>query len=128
MRRSIFPLFMTVMAAFPIGNAWGTAHAASLKSKVVTKKYKGPVEYMRWGPVQATVSIKGKRITNVSASVPTERPRSMFINQQAVPMLRQEVLQAQSATIDVVSGATLTSEAFAQSLQGALKKAHFKKA
>jgi uncharacterized protein with FMN-binding domain len=79
---------------------------------------------MRWGPVQVTIVVKGKRLVDVQATAPTERARSAFINDQAVPWLRQEALQAQSANIDLISGATMTSEAFAQSLQDALQQAH----
>lgn len=83
---------------------------------------------MRWGPVQVTISVKSKKITNVTATAPTERERSAMINDQALPILKQEVLQAQSATIDEVSGATMTSDAYMQSLQGAIKKAQKAKA
>lgn len=47
----------------------------------------------------------------------------MMINNQAMPMLRSEAIQAQSANVDTVSGATMTSEAFIQSLQSALDQA-----
>jgi uncharacterized protein with FMN-binding domain len=82
---------------------------------------------MDWGPVQVTVILKGKTITDIQATAPTERPRSAFINNQALPMLRQEVLQAQVANIKNIygiSGATLTSEAYYQSLMAALQQAH----
>ena len=46
-----------------------------------------------------------------------------MINSYAAPMLRQESLTAQSARIDIVSGATYTSEGYAQSLQSALDQA-----
>jgi uncharacterized protein with FMN-binding domain len=121
---------MTAMAAFPVGNAWGTAHAAALTSvthpqaHVKAKKYKGPLVDMRWGPVQATITAKGKKIMSVKISTSPENFRSQFIDQQAVPLLKQETLQAQSANIDTVSGATMTSDAYIQSLQAALKKAH----
>ena len=55
---------------------------------------------------------------------PFDRERSQYISQQAEPYLRQEALQAQSAQIDLVSGATYTSYSYAQSLQSALDKAH----
>jgi uncharacterized protein with FMN-binding domain len=80
---------------------------------------------MQWGPVQVTVIIKGKQLVDVQATAPMERARSNFINSQAIPSLRQEALQAQSANIDLISGATMTSQAFAQSLQAALQQAHF---
>jgi uncharacterized protein with FMN-binding domain len=121
---------MTAMAAFPAGAAWGTAHAAALTSAAharaaaKSKKYKGPVVDMRWGPVQATITVKGKKITNVKISTSPENFRSQFIDQQAVPLLKQETLQAQSANVNVISGATMTSNAFIQSLQAALQMAH----
>jgi uncharacterized protein with FMN-binding domain len=124
-RRSVSALI--VSAALPGGSALAATHAAAPAKTVKTYKYKGPSEDMQWGPVQVTITVKHKRMTGVKASVPTERPRSMFINQQAVPILRQEALQAKSAKIDEVSGATLTSDAFAESLQGAIKKAKHQK-
>jgi uncharacterized protein with FMN-binding domain len=79
----------------------------------------------RYGPVQVGVTVSGGRISGVDfLAMPNDRPRSQFITQQAEPLLRQEVLQAQSANIDLLSGATYTSEGFAQSLQSALSQAH----
>lgn len=92
--------------------------------KTTTHTYAGPSEDMEWGPVQVSIVVKGKHITDVTASAPTERSRSAFINEQALPMLRQEVLQAQNASIDLISGATLTSEAYDASLQAAIDRAH----
>ena len=63
---------------------------------------------------------------NHNISIPQESatdPRSQSINSQAIPILTSEALAAQSLQFDVVSGATYTSEAFAQSLQSALTKA-----
>ena len=51
---------------------------------------------------------------------PTDRSRSASISSQAAPILREEALQAQDANIDIVSGATYTSEGYAESLQAAL--------
>jgi uncharacterized protein with FMN-binding domain len=61
--------------------------------------------------------------------VPVLKTAEQFSQQlavQAIPVLRNEVLSAQSARIQAVSGATYTSEAYAQSVQAALDKAHFK--
>lgn len=96
------------------------------KRKVPTRKYKGPVAEMRWGPVQAVVTVKGKKITHVQIKVQPDTERSQFIDDQAVPLLQQEVLQMQSANINLISGATMTSEAFVESLQVALQKAGIK--
>lgn len=89
-----------------------------------SKVYHGALTSMKWGPVQVTITVKGRKITAVTATVPTERPRSASINGRAVPLLRGEALRAQSARINSVSGATLTSRAFDSSLQYALTKAH----
>jgi len=81
---------------------------------------------MRWGPVKVTVYIKAKKITNVKAAVAPDTDRSTFLDDMSLPILKQEVLQAQSTVIDEVSGATMTSDAYIASLQKALKKAKFK--
>lgn len=128
--RFIPTVLMSAMAAFPLGLAWGGAEAATpasvagARTAAAATKYKGPPVSMRWGPVQVTIKVKGKKIVNVSATAPIDRTRSSFINGQALPMLKQEVLQAQIATINSISGATMTSNAYIQSLQGALLKAH----
>jgi uncharacterized protein with FMN-binding domain len=57
--------------------------------------------------------------------MPYQHATSAYISQQAAPLLQQEALQAQSANIQIISGATYTSESYAQSLQSALAKAHF---
>jgi uncharacterized protein with FMN-binding domain len=85
--------------------------------------YQGSVVSEQFGDVQAAVSVKGNRITDVSISAPMDNPRSASINQQAVPMLRSETLQVQSGQVTLISGATVTSEAYAQSLQSAIDQA-----
>ena len=78
----------------------------------------------RYGTVQVRVTIRGNRIVDVKpVQMPMDRQRSAYITEQAGPYLRQEVLQAQSAHIDIVSGATYTSDSYAQSLQSALDRA-----
>jgi uncharacterized protein with FMN-binding domain len=80
---------------------------------------------MRFGDVQVRISVKGGRITDIQTPhMPFDRPRSQEISQEAAPLLYHEVLQAQSAQIDSLSGATYTSDAYAQSLQSALDQAH----
>ena len=85
----------------------------------------GPEVDNQFGPVQVEVTIAGGKITDVSAVQLPSGGRSGRISQRAASRLRQEVLQAQSAAIDGVSGATYTSEAYAQSLQAALDQAGF---
>jgi uncharacterized protein with FMN-binding domain len=143
MKRSIPAVLLTAAVAVPAGAVWTATHTAShaaatpkatptpthtsskkKKTKTTTRTFTGPSEDMQWGPVQVTVTIKNKKVTDVQASAPMERARSQFINEQALPMLRQEVLQAQSANIDLIGGATMTSEAYDASLQAALDAAH----
>jgi uncharacterized protein with FMN-binding domain len=79
----------------------------------------------RFGDVQVRVVISNKHITDVQAvQLPTDRAESAYISQQAGPWLRSEALQAQSANIDIISGATYTSQSYVQSLESALKQAH----
>jgi uncharacterized protein with FMN-binding domain len=101
----------------PSGSSTRATPAASNVSGVFT----GPAVEMEYGPVQVAIDVQGGKITDVKAlQYPVDRPRSQFINSQAVPLLRREVLQAQSANVNVISGATFTSEAFANSLQAAI--------
>ena len=86
----------------------------------------GSVAQTRWGPVQVQVTITASRITDVAAIVfPNGNDRDAEINSYALPQLRQQVLDAQSAQIDGVSGATVTSDGYRESLQAALDSAHF---
>jgi uncharacterized protein with FMN-binding domain len=79
----------------------------------------------QFGDTQVKVTIAGGRITDVQAvQLPFDRPRSAEISQYASPRLHDEVLQAQSAQIDSLSGATYTSDGYAQSVQSALDQAH----
>jgi uncharacterized protein with FMN-binding domain len=87
-------------------------------------RYPGEDVSMRYGDVQVELVVSGGRITDVQAlQLPSDRARSASISQAAGPMLHDEVLQAQSAQIDTLSGATYTSDAYAQSVQAALDKA-----
>lgn len=79
----------------------------------------------RWGPVQVRIVVQGGKLTDVQAvEVPDSHERSIEINDQATPILRDEALTAQSANLDLVSGATITWDGYRQSLQAALDQAH----
>jgi uncharacterized protein with FMN-binding domain len=80
----------------------------------------------RWGPVQVQVKIRSGRITDVVVlQRPTGERRDEEINSYALPILHDEVIAAQSATIDNVSGATVTTDGYVRSLQAALDAANF---
>jgi uncharacterized protein with FMN-binding domain len=84
----------------------------------------GPVISTRYGDVQVQVTISGGAITDVTAlQLPSRDGRSQRIASIAEPILRQEALTAQSARIDLLSGATYTSDGYARSLQSALDAA-----
>ena len=79
----------------------------------------------RWGPVQVQITVQNGKITKaVAVDYPQGNGRDQEINSYALPVLSQEVTQAQSAKIDAVSGATVTSDGYIQSLQSAIDKAH----
>lgn len=87
--------------------------------------YTGQSVDTRWGPVQVQITVKNGKITGAQAVVfPQENPRDQEINAFAVPQLNSEVVQAQSGSIDAVSGATVTSDGYIQSLQSAIDQAH----
>jgi uncharacterized protein with FMN-binding domain len=87
-----------------------------------TRTAVGPQVNYSWGVLSVSVTASGTKITKVAIASLDDggNPRSQFIDQQSIPQLEQEALQAQSANIQGVSGASYTSEGFQQSLQGAL--------
>jgi uncharacterized protein with FMN-binding domain len=89
------------------------------------KSYAGPTVDTRWGPVQVKASAaSGGKICSVSVLQNPSGGRSSRINSVAVPILNSEAMSAQSAKINAVSGATITSRAYKQSLQAILDAAH----
>ena len=85
----------------------------------------GPVVQTRFGPVQIQVSFSNGSIADVQAlQLPSDRQRSAQISSYVAPILRQEVLTAQNAQIDLISGATYTSYAYEQSVQAILDQAN----
>jgi len=85
----------------------------------------GAVEQYGYGLISVRVTVKGGRIVEVSvARLLTAESYSQSLAQQVIPMLRNEVLAAQSAQVSTVSGATYTSEAYLSSIQSALDRLH----
>lgn len=87
----------------------------------------GPAVYYNYGTLSVRVTVSGRKIIKVAIASLDDGgdPRSQFIDQQSIPLLEQEVMQAQSANIQGVSGASYTSAGFDQSLQGALRSLGF---
>jgi uncharacterized protein with FMN-binding domain len=86
--------------------------------------YTGASADAHWGTVEVQAVVSNGQLSNVVfLQFPNHRNRSQEINSQAMPILTQEAVQAQQANVDVVSGATDTSEAFVESLSSALSQA-----
>ena len=98
----------------------GAAGAAAASTRTIT----GSAIDTQYGPVQLRVTFVGSRIVRIAPlQLPTGQSRDQEINSYAVPILNQEALRAQSARIDTVSGASYTSDGYAQSLQSAIDQA-----
>ncbi|TYB36512.1 FMN-binding protein [Micromonospora sp. AP08] len=115
----------------PAGSSWTGTDDGSGSSSGDTSSgggtATGSVAQTRWGPVQVRITVSGGKITDVTAvQVPDGNHRDQEINDYAVPILRQAALAAQSARIDTVSGATVTSDGYRESLQSAIDAAHLK--
>lgn len=87
-------------------------------------KFTGDTADAFYGNMQVQITISGGKIVDVQfLQYPNDRTTSVMINTQAMPYLKSEAIQAQSANVAVVSGASASSQAFVQSLQSALDKA-----
>ena len=143
MRRAIAAAVGAATIALPVANEAAaaanrsTATTVAPKKIVVTRKVSGSaVEADRWGTVQINVTVRKttvvvksvkkvtRKVTGIGGTFSYHTDRSLYIMQQALPLLRQSALKSMSANVDTISGATYTSEAFVHSLQEALVKAN----
>jgi uncharacterized protein with FMN-binding domain len=105
------------------GTATASGAATALPASA-NGTFTGSAADTRWGPVQTRITVANGRITAVDVvQYPTENPKDREINADAVPELVDETVQAQGADVDMVSGATVTSTGYMQSLQSALDQA-----
>lgn len=132
MRKTLVLLFCVASLAVPVANA-----AARIRAATVTKTVTSPVvDVSRWGQLEVmikvqltTKTVKGKKtkswhVTDVKFPLyPQHTDRSAFISQQALPLLRTELIQLTGTSIQLISGATDTSYAFVDAVSAALKKA-----
>ncbi|MGG5173148.1 FMN-binding protein [Pseudarthrobacter sp. J1738] len=103
-----------------------TTPSATASASSTDGTFQGTAVQTRFGTVQVQVTVASGKITDVTALQLTDAEmRSVQISNQAAPMLRSEVLQAQSANVQTIGGATITSDAYLTSLQAALDEAHF---
>ena len=112
-------------SASPPRSSTKSGPATSKSSKSGPATYTGDSADTRWGPVQVQITVKSGKITASQAvNYPQNNGRDAQINGFDLPILNQEVVQQQSASIDTVSGATVTSDGYLQSLQSAIDQAH----
>lgn len=111
-------------AATTAGSQPAPTSTATGSSGLKDGAYTGSVADAQWGYVQVKAIISGGKITDVQfLQYPNDRSRSVYINSVADPQLTSEAIQAQSAQVDVITGATDSSQAFIQSLSDALTQA-----
>jgi len=140
MKRALTATLGAIVLALPPANAIAAVERASsstttAKKVVVVKKVSGSAAQAdRWGTVQITLTVRKttttvnghktvtRKWTDIGGSFTYHTDRSLYIMQQALPQLRQQALQTHSGNVNLVSGATYTSQAFTQSLQEALLK------
>ena len=104
--------------------ATALARIAAATSGLADGTYRGPVVNAYYGLMQIEAIVRQGRLASIHVlRYPNTHNTSIYINRRALPQLRDEVINAQSARVDIVSGATLSSHAFIQSLGGALRKA-----
>ena len=104
----------------------GTAPSSSAtRPRHPAKSFTGTAVDTQYGPVQVRITVAGGKVTSARVTqVPWNGGTDQQINGHAVPILNKEAVQAQNATIDMVSGATFTSGGYIQSLQSAIDRAH----
>lgn len=108
----------------PASGTPGSGSSGSGSSGSGSSTVTGPTVQTQWGPIQVEITVQDGVITDFAVPVyPSGNGRDIEINNYALPILVQETLDQQSADIDMVSGATVTSVGYRQSLQAALDQA-----
>lgn len=129
MKKTAFPVI--ILIAFVAIVAHTNASSSSSRQKAaeaVAMKYKdgtylGSSEQNIYGPVQVQALIKNGKISGITyVNMPDATAHTQQVTAMVKPILLKEAIKAQSASVDIVSGATQTSQSFQQSLQSALKK------
>ena len=108
----------------PSASSSSSGSSSSGSSTLNSGTFTGDAVTTRWGVVQVQITVADGTITAAKAlQYPNENGKDQQINAYAIPLLNSEVTQAQSAEIDAVSGATVTSNGYLQSLQSAIDAA-----
>jgi uncharacterized protein with FMN-binding domain len=116
----------TVVAApvDPSTTAAPTTGTATDTGTTAATTYTGSVAQTRWGPVQVRITVTDGKITDVTVpQYPNGNGKDQQINSYALPVLTQDTLTNQNADIDMICGATVTSDGYVESLQSALDQA-----
>lgn len=120
---SIFASATILIVGWQVGTLH-TSTAAGASAAGASGTFTGTSVSTRYGNVQVEITVAGSKITEVKAlQLTNDDGRSVEISAQAAPILRSEVLAAQSAKVATVSGATYTSNGYLTSLQAAIDKA-----
>ena len=115
---------VTVTPTTAVQKTDAPVQVAARKLGLKDGSYQGQSVDAYYGMVQVQANIQAGRLISVDVlDYPNHRNTSRAINRQALPMLEREVIGAQSARVNMISGATLTSQAYLRSLYGALKQA-----
>ena len=106
------------------GTTGGVSGSGSAGNSATGLSFAGAAVPTRFGNVQVQITVVDKKITAATVlQIPNRDRKDVQINNRAVPILNSETVRAQSADIDMVSGATVTSVAYIQSLQSAIDQA-----
>lgn len=104
-----------------------SSSSTSSGSSSASGPYTGDAVETRWGTVQVQITVENGRIISSEAiQYPDGNHEDQEINAYAIPQLNAEVVEAQSAGIDAISGATVTSDGYITSLQSAIDQANLK--
>ena len=119
------PSASTTPTASASASASPSGAAPAATSGLTDGTFTGSPTSTRYGPVQVQITVTGGKIVDVQAvEYPTDNSRDRQINERAIPQLVSETLNAQSADIHFVSGATYTSQGYLDSLQSAIDQAN----
>ncbi|MEZ5187476.1 FMN-binding protein [Microbacterium lacticum] len=119
------PSASTTPTASASASASPSGAAPAATSGLTDGTFTGSATNTRYGPVQVQITVTGGKIVDVQAvEYPTDNSRDRQINERAIPQLVSETLNAQSADIHLVSGATYTSQGYRDSLQSAIDQAN----
>ena len=115
----------TDTSATSSGSSGSSGTSGTTSTSSAAKTYAGDAVMTRYGNVQVQITVKDGKITTAEVlQVPWNDRHDQMINSEAVPVYNQETVAAQSAQIDVVSGATYTWDGYTQSLQSAIDQAN----